>query len=210
MHRPSANNHAMGAASAEAILVLASASPRRRELLAARGIRFEVVPSRVEEIPEPGELPEAFAQRIAREKARDVANERPGRCILGADTVVIADGMVFGKPTDRNDARRMLEALSGRTHRVRTAVALLAPDGSLKETAVETLVEFRRLSSVEIDNYIESEEPFDKAGAYAIQGGAREFVTQVWGSYSNVVGLPIEAVLQLLSEHCPAALPEAR
>ncbi len=196
----------MGGTAPNPTLVLASASPRRRELLAARGIRFEAIPSRVAEIPEPGEPPETFAQRIARDKARDVATERPGRCVLGADTVVIIDGVMFGKPADRDDARRMLEALSGRTHRVRTAVALIHPDGSLMETAVETLVEFRHLSPAEIEAYIVSGEPFDKAGAYAIQGGAREFVTHVWGSHSNVVGLPIEAVLHLLNDHFPAAL----
>ncbi len=200
----------MGDTSAIPTLVLASASPRRRELLAARGIAFDIVPSHIGEIPLPGEPPETFAQRIAREKAYEVASEHPGRCILAADTVVIVDDAMFGKPADADEARRMLEALSGRTHRVRTAVALLLPDASLHETAVETLVEFRRLSAAEIDAYVDSGEPFDKAGAYAIQGGARTFVRHVWGSYSNVVGLPIEAVLHLLNEHFPAALnPEA-
>jgi septum formation protein len=186
-----------------ATLILASASPRRRDLLAARGIRFEIVPSSVEETPRPGEPPEAFAQRIAREKACDVARQRPGACVLAADTVVIAGATLFGKPTDRADARRMLRALSGRTHRVLTAVALVDGDGRIAETAVESEVEFRALTAGEIEAYLDSDEPFDKAGAYAIQGVAQKFVTGVRGSYSNVIGLPMDEVLELLRRHCP-------
>jgi septum formation protein len=186
-----------------ATLILASASPRRRDLLAAHGIRFEGVPSAVEETPRPGELPEAFAQRLAREKACDVAQQRPGTCVLAADTVVIAGATLFGKPTDRADARRMLRALSGRTHRVLTAVALVDGDGHIAETAVESEVEFRQLTAGEIEAYLDSDEPFDKAGAYAIQGVARKFVTGVRGSYSNVIGLPMDEVMELLRRHCP-------
>ncbi len=189
-----------------ATLILASASPRRRDLLAARGVRFEVVPSSVEETPRPGEPPEAFAQRIAREKACDVARHRPGTCVLAADTVVIAGASLFGKPADRDDARRMLRALSGRAHRVLTAVAFVDADGHLAETAVESEVEFRRLTSGEIEAYLDSGEPFDKAGAYAIQGLAQEFVTRVRGSYSNVIGLPMDEVLELLRRHCPSGM----
>jgi len=185
-----------------ATLILASASPRRRDLLAARGVRFEVVPSTVAETPRPGEPPEAFARRIAREKACDVAQQRSGTCVLAADTVVIAGANLFGKPKDRADARRMLRALSGRAHRVLTAVVLVRPDGRIAETAVESEVEFRQLTAGEIEAYIESGEPFDKAGAYAIQGLAREFVTDVRGSYSNVIGLPMDEVLELLHHHC--------
>jgi septum formation protein len=186
-----------------ATLILASASPRRRDLLAAHGIHFEGVPSAVEETPRPGELPEAFAQRLAREKACDVAQQRPGTCVLAADTVVIAGATLFGKPTDRADARRMLRALSGRTHRVLTAVALVDGDGHIAETAVESEVEFRQLTAGEIETYLDSDEPFDKAGAYAIQGVARKFVTGVRGSYSNVIGLPMDEVMELLRRHCP-------
>jgi septum formation protein len=184
-------------------LILASASPRRRELLAARGLRFEVVPSAVDETPCPGEPPEAFAQRLAREKACDVARHRPGTCVLAADTVVIAGANLFGKPTDRDDARRMLRALSGQTHRVLTAVALVDVDGHIAETAVESEVEFRHLTAGEIEAYLDSDEPFDKAGAYAIQGVAQKFVTGVRGSYPNVIGLPVDEVLELLRHHCP-------
>jgi len=186
-----------------ATLILASASPRRRELLAASGVGFEIVPSTVAETRHPGELPEAFAQRLAREKAGDVAQQRPGRCVLAADTVVIAGAHLFGKPTDRDDARRMLRVLSGRTHRVLTAVALVQADGHIAETAVESEVEFRQLTAGEIEAYLDSGEPFDKAGAYAIQGLAQKFVIGVRGSYSNIIGLPMDEVLELLRRHCP-------
>lgn len=186
-------------------LVLASASPRRRELLTARGFRFEVDPSNVMETPRPGEPPDAFAQRIAAEKAGDVARRHPGRCVLAADTVVVVDGTLFGKPVDRSDARRMLQALSGRTHRVLTAVALVDPTGAVEEILVESQVAFRPLTAAEIEEYLESGEPFDKAGAYAVQGLAKKFVVRVRGSHSNVVGLPMEAVTDLLQRHLPAA-----
>jgi septum formation protein len=179
-------------------LILASASPRRRELLARAGIACEVVPSDVPEVPRPGETPEAFGQRLAREKAMEVAGRRPGAYVLGADTVVVIDDSILGKPCDPADARRMLRALSGRMHRVLTAVALVAPDGALQEVVVQSEVEFRRLTAEEIDGYLASGEPFDKAGAYAVQGEGGKFVQQVRGSYSNVVGLPMEAVTELL------------
>ena len=186
-------------------LILASASPRRRELLAAGGFRFEVVPSNVVEISRPGERPEAFAQRVAREKAGDVARHCPGACILAADTVVVVDDVMFGKPTDRDDARRMLRALSGRTHRVLTAVAVMDRDGAVDELLVESHVEFCQLTTDEIEGYLDSGEPFDKAGAYAVQGLAKAFVVAVRGSYSNVVGPPMEEVTVLLRRHLPSA-----
>ena len=135
-----------------------------------------------------------------------MARHRPGRCVLAADTVVIAGANLFGKPTDRDDARRMLRALSGRTHRVLTAVALVGADGRVAETAVESEVEFRQLTAGEIEAYLDSGEPFDKAGAYAIQGLAQKFVTGVRGSYSNVIGLPMDEVLELLRRHCPSEM----
>ncbi|MGD0949133.1 MAG: Maf family protein [Candidatus Binatia bacterium] len=189
-----------------ATLILASVSPRRRELLAASGVQFDIVPSTVAEIPQAGESPEAFAQRIAREKACDVARRRPGECVLAADTVVIAGANLFGKPKDRGDARRMLLALSGSTHHVLTAVALVDADGRMAEMAVKSEVEFRRLTAGEIEDYLDSGEPFDKAGGYAIQGLARKFATQVRGSYSNVIGLPMDEVLALLRRHCGSAM----
>lgn len=185
-------------------LILASASPRRRELLAASGYRFEVVPSTVDEILLPGESPALFAQRVAREKACEVAGRRPGTCVLAADTVVVVNGALFGKPADRNHARRMLRALSARVHRVLTAVALIPPTAAPESVLVESEVEFRRLTAAEIEAYLDSEEPYDKAGAYAVQGEARKFVASVRGSYSNVIGLPMEAVAELLRPHLAA------
>ncbi len=179
-------------------LVLASASPRRRELLAAAGYRFEVVPSDIPEIPRLGEPPEAFAQRIASDKAADVARRRPRTYVLGADTVVVVDGMLFGKPTDRTDARRMLQALSGRAHRVLTAVTLVTPVGTMQSGTVESRVEFRPLSPADIEAYLDLDEPYDKAGAYAVQGYARQFISAVHGSHSNVVGLPMELISEWL------------
>ncbi len=197
----------------QARLILASASPRRRELLAASGVHFEVVPSTVAETPMRDEPPEAFARRVAREKACEVAARCPGRCVLAADTVVIVDRAggraLFGKPADRAEARRMLQVLSGSVHCVFTAVALVDSAGGLAETAVHSEVEFRSLTAAEIEAYLDSGEPFDKAGAYAIQGRARRFVTRVRGSYSNVVGFPMEEVLALLRQHCPLEMGTA-
>ena len=182
-------------------LILASASPRRRELLAQLGIAFEVVPSAVPEIPQANEPPEAFARRMAWEKAIEVARRRPGRCVMAADTVVILAGTVFGKPRDRADARGMLQALSGRTHRVATAVALVSAGGESEEILVESAVEFRGIAANEIERYLDSGEPFDKAGAYAVQGLGSKFVVRVEGSFSNVVGLPLDEVAELLRRH---------
>jgi septum formation protein len=185
-------------------LVLASASPRRRALLAQLGIPFDIVTSDVPETPQPGESAAAFAQRVARDKAIEGARRRPGTYVLGADTVVVVEGAILGKPADRDDARRMLCTLSGRAHEVLTAVALVDPAGDVDEIVVRTGVEFRRLAAEQIEHYLDSGEPFDKAGAYAVQGGAQTFVLQVRGSYSNVVGLPMEEVAALLRRRLPA------
>jgi septum formation protein len=182
-------------------LVLASASPRRRELLAELGMAFEVVPSNVPEVPRPGESAQRFAARVAREKAVDVARRRPGCFVLAADTLVSVDGCILGKPTDRQDARRMLRLLSGRTHQVLTAVALVDPAGEVEEAQVQSEVEFRRLEADDLERYLDTGEAFDKAGAYAVQGLARAFVQRVRGSFSNVVGLPKEEVSELLHRH---------
>jgi septum formation protein len=187
-----------------AALVLASGSPRRRELLAELGVTFEVLTSDVPEVPKIGELPAAFARRVARDKAVAVAQRCPGRHVLAADTVVVLDDAILNKPVDRADARRMLQALSGRVHRVLTAVALLDPRTGLDELLVESAVEFRPLTSDEIETYLDSGEPFDKAGAYAVQGLAKAFVVSVRGSLSNVIGLPLEDVADLLRRHLDA------
>lgn len=181
-------------------LVLASMSPRRRELLARAGFIFEVRPSSINETPLPEEPPEDFARRAAQDKALAVAAESPpGSLILGADTIVVADHEILGKPADASDALRMLRLLSGRTHRVITGICIVHPPGSIEAVTHETThVTFRTLDEVEIAAYVASGEPFDKAGAYGIQGLASKFVTRVEGCYFNVVGLPVALVYDLL------------
>lgn len=183
-------------------LVLASGSPRRQALLRELGVPFETVVSGVPECPRTQEEPSDFVRRAAREKAYAVAALRPEDWVLGADTEVVLDSQVLGKPADVTDAGRMLRRLSGKVHRVLTGVALLAPGGRLHtELAVESRVEFRTLGGQEVDAYVASGEPMDKAGAYAIQGGAAGFVRSVSGSYTNVVGLPLEEVRAVLSRN---------
>jgi len=189
-------------------LVLGSASPRRAALLRTLGVGFEIVASDLPEAAAAGESADAFARRVAREKGAAVARAVPGAWVLSADTIVVVDGAILGKPLDDGDARAMLQRLSGRTHEVVTAVALTAPGGALAaELLVRSAVAFRRLTPAEIDAYVATGEPADKAGAYAIQGGAAGFVRRVSGSYTNVVGLPIDEVREVLARH--ALLPAA-
>jgi len=181
------------------MLVLGSASPRRAALLREMGVPFAVLASDVPETPLPGEAPAAFAQRAAVDKGVAVAALRPGAWVLAADTVVAVAGEILGKPRDAADARRMLRQLSGRVHEVLTGVALCAPDGACVEAlVVRTAVTFRDLSDEEIAAYVAGGEPADKAGAYAIQGGAAAFVSAVNGSLSNVIGLPVDEVRAML------------
>jgi septum formation protein len=188
-------------------LILASASPRRRELLAQAGYRFEVQASSVPESRRPGEDAIRFATRLAREKAEEVFARRQGAdmaetaTVLGADTVVVCDGEVLGKPSDAADAERMLLLLSGRTHHVVTGVAVVW--GSSSPPAVEiaaelTQVTVQTLSPEEVSRYVASGEPMDKAGAYAIQGYAGRWIPRISGCYFNVVGLPLALVASLL------------
>jgi septum formation protein len=179
------------------MLVLASASPRRRELLAAAGIPFEVVPVDLDETPLDGEVPDAHVQRLAREKASTAQAMRPDALVLGADTIVVVSGQILGKPRDAEDAARMLRALAGRAHDVLTGVALTGARGTTVELE-RTRVWFTPLSEQEIADYGASGEPRDKAGAYAIQGLASKFVVRIDGSYTNVVGLPVALVYRLL------------
>jgi len=174
--------------------VLASASPRRAELLRAAGIPFEVAVADVDESQHPGEDAEAYVRRVAAAKAARVAASHPGRPVLGADTTVVVDGQVLGKPYDAADAARMLGQLSGRSHLVLTGVCLIGPAGETRIDAAVTTVEFRALQAAEIGEYVDSGEPMDKAGGYAIQGGAAGFVTRLDGEYSNVVGLPVALI----------------
>ncbi len=176
-------------------LCLGSASPRRQALLAVYGLEFEVCPAAVDESVRPGEPPEAYVRRLAWAKARDVAARMPGYGILAGDTIVVAAGDLLGKPADRADAARMLRRLSGRTHRVVTAYTLLdARDGSSRQGAAETGVTFRALPEAWIDWYAALAEPCDKAGAYAVQGIGGAMVERIEGSYTNVVGFPVERI----------------
>ena len=185
----------------EFALILASASPRRQELLRLAGISVEVIPSHADERFRSGEKPERHVIRLAREKAHEVAGRNPNRCVLGADTVVVVDGKVLGKPEDPKEAEEMLRFLSDREHRVITGYCLLNSTlENRKEGFVTTRVRFKPLSSEEIRWYIATEEPFDKAGAYAIQGRGAFMIREIFGSYTNVVGLPLCEVIEALKE----------
>jgi septum formation protein len=197
------------------MLILASASPRRQELLRNAGIPFVVQPADIDETPRPGEIPRSYAERLAREKAAVVHRERPDAFVLGADTIVVVDGAILGKPADAADAARMLRMLSGRTHEVITGVCVLGPvasgqwsvagkperptENQKPTTASEiTRVTMCELSESDIREYIATGEPMDKAGAYAIQGIASRWITRIEGDYANVVGLPVSLVYGML------------
>lgn len=182
------------------MLVLASASPRRQELLRNAGIEFVVQPADVPEVPHPGENPGAYAERLAREKAQTVFQERPKNVVLGADTVVIVDDTILEKPADADDARRMLRVISGRNHFVTTGVCLAGP-GFEDVRSETTLVTVDKIGEQDIEFYVSTKEPMDKAGAYAIQGIASRWIPRIEGDYSNVVGLPVALVYRMLREH---------
>ena len=192
------------------MLILASASPRRRELLTQAGFNFRVHPAHIPEDLLAGEDPIAYVTRLAREKARAVYDQlaaaEPRIAVLGADTTVTLDNHILGKPEDAADAARMLRLLSGRTHRVITGVSLVSAVGV--ETAAEvTAVQFLTLSDAEIEAYVATGEPMDKAGAYAIQGRAARWIPRIEGCYFNVVGLPIALVATLLEGSRPVRRP---
>ncbi|HSL92398.1 MAG TPA: Maf family protein [Candidatus Limnocylindrales bacterium] len=180
-------------------LILASASPRRRELLRAVGVPFRVVPSRIEEIPRPGEPPLRFVRRAAREKAEEVAARNPSSFVLSADTIVVAKGKILGKPADRKEGRRMLSLLAGHEHLVHTAACLHRADGGYRDgLCVTTRVRFRHLTKREIAAYLRTGESDDKAGAYAAQGAGNLLIDRICGSFTNVVGLPMTQTLAML------------
>jgi septum formation protein len=183
------------------MLILASASPRRAELLRAAGIQFETLPVDIDETPLPDERPEAHVRRLAEQKARAALVHRPNATVLGADTVVVVDDRILGKPRDAGDASRMLRLLAGREHHVLTGVCLVR-DVAVVDLSC-TRVWFSALGEHEIAWYVGSGEPMDKAGAYAIQGLASRFVERIDGSYSNVVGLPVALIYKLLAEFSP-------
>jgi septum formation protein len=183
-------------------LILASTSPRRAEILHDAGFSFTVVASAVDETPIPGESPSDLVQRLANAKAELASARAVGPAIvLAADTVVTLDGRIFGKPRSADDARYILENLSGRTHAVVTGVTLVRlPDAERRNFVESTLVHFAQLSAEEITRYLATEEPHDKAGAYAIQGRAGRYIPRIEGDYFNVVGLPLAHVTQALAE----------
>ena len=185
------------------MLVLASASPRRQEILRNAGIPFVVQPSDVPEIPQDGEGAKAYAERLAREKALAISHLRPNDIILGADTVVVVNNQILEKPNDAADAVRMLRLLSDKTHEVITGVCLTVPNPrtenrELRTGSETTLVTFGELTDDDIRCYIGTGEPMDKAGAYAIQGIASRWITRIEGDYFNVVGLPVALVCRML------------
>jgi septum formation protein len=186
-------------ASLSSEFILGSVSARRRHLFAAFGLPFRCQGADIAEDQRPGEPEEDFALRLAFEKAEAVARRNPAAWVLGADTLVAGMGVILGKPQNSGQAADMLRLLSGRTHRVLTGVALCGLESGLRQGWVETTkVSFRHLKWAEIEDYLKSGEPADKAGAYGIQGAAGAFVRRVEGSYTNVVGLPMESLRRVL------------
>ena len=179
-------------------LILASASPRRQELLRDAGVTFAVHAAHINEDQRADEPPIDYAMRLAREKAQAIAQHYPQSYVLGADTIVVLDGEVLGKPIDAEDAAGMLRRLSGREHQVTTAVAVVSPGGNTVVRSSTTKVCFREITNAEIERYVAGGEPMDKAGAYAIQGGASRWANRIEGEFSNVVGLPLSLVTEIL------------
>ncbi|MCK4537758.1 MAG: septum formation protein Maf [Candidatus Krumholzibacteria bacterium] len=178
-------------------LVLASASPRRREILSSLGFEFEVIPPDVDESEIFWKDPEKIATLLAELKAVDVLGGKPRKTVIGADTIVVCEGTVMGKPGNREEIVSMLERLSGRSHKVLTGIAIATlPDTRIVEVET-TIVRFRELSRGEIEKYADMDEPVDKAGAYAIQGHASVFVERIEGCYLNVVGLPVQRLFKM-------------
>ncbi|HJQ69348.1 MAG TPA: Maf family protein [Blastocatellia bacterium] len=182
----------------ESNIILASSSPRRADLLKTIGVSFELVPSNINERPHQDEAPADYIIRLARAKVIDAARKRDSGLVIGADTIVVLDGRILGKPRDEDDAARMLKLLSGRWHAVMTGVALY--DAATRREVADydkTLVRFAQLSEKEIDWYIRTGEPMDKAGSYAIQERGAMFVEEIAGNYHNVVGLPLTLLYRL-------------
>jgi septum formation protein len=188
----------------EASLILASGSPRRRELLSRLQLPFAAVPAQIAERAQPGESPRAMAERLAREKAEVVAarmGSTPRRVVLGSDTIVVIDEEVLGKPRDREHAVALLRRLIGRTHRVITGIAVVESDtGRTRSRVVESRVTLRPADEGELRSYVASGESLDKAGAYAVQGEGRRFITEIEGSETNVIGLPLEETRVMLRQ----------
>ncbi len=181
-------------------LVLASASPRRADLLRRLGLEFSIDPSHIPEDGVDGETPGEHAERLAREKAVEVRDRHPGSLVLAGDTVVVLAGKVLGKPRDRSEAVEMLLSLQGRTHTVMSGLALAFPEGAVRSGVLATGVTFRPMDGEMARRYVETGEPMDKAGAYGIQGYGSALVQEIRGDYHTVVGLPLPLLLDLLQE----------
>ncbi len=181
--------------------ILASASPRRQELLRSVGLKFKTIPAHVNEDYCEGESPREHVQRLARDKALAVARKYPESWVLGADTIVVIDGLILGKPKNKTQARQMLERLSGREHNVFTGFTLShTASRSRKTKVIRSAVQFKQISAEEMEWYISCDEPYDKAGGYAVQGRGAYFIQSIRGSYTNVIGLPLCEVLEELKK----------
>ncbi len=178
-------------------IILASGSPRRSEILASVGWEFTKYPPDIDETELEGETPDDYVLRLAHEKASRVADKHPNEIVLGADTTVVIDRQIIGKPVDLNDARRMLQMLSGNLHEVLTGIAI-ARNGEIRSAVQRTRVKFATMSDAEIDFLSENGDPLDKAGAYAVQAQAALFIEEIEGDYWNVVGLPVSLVYKLI------------
>ncbi len=178
-------------------IILASASPRRKQLLSSIGLKFKTVPAHVNENYLNGETPSQHARRLAQSKAKIISEKYPDAWVLGADTIVVIDGQILGKPENKAQAKKMLQKLSGRTHKVHTAFTITRAASSISRTRViQSAVSFKNISPDEIKWYISSKEPYDKAGGYAAQEKGASFIKSVRGSYTNVIGLPLCEVLE--------------
>jgi septum formation protein len=179
--------------------ILASASPRRQELLRSVGLKFKIIPAHVDENYSAGESPRQHVQRLSIDKAMVIAKKYPEAWVLGADTIVVIDGMILGKPENKTQAQKMLQKLSGREHKVFTGFTIAHLAAKIYKTKViQSAVRFKTLSPKEMDWYVSCDEPYDKAGGYAVQGKGACFIQSIRGSYTNVIGLPLCEVLEAL------------
>ncbi|MEE9911798.1 MAG: Maf family protein [Deltaproteobacteria bacterium] len=185
--------------SLSAPFILASASPRRLELLRSVGLKFKILPAHIDETRLAGETPRTHVRRLSRDKAQAIAGQHPQALVLGADTIVVIDGLILGKPKNKKQAREMLERLSGRQHTVFTGFTIACDGCRISRTrVVQSAVYFKAISSEEMNWYVHCDEPYDKAGGYAVQGRGASFIKAIRGSYTNVIGLPLCEVLEEL------------
>jgi septum formation protein len=179
--------------------ILASASPRREELLRSVGLKFKIIPADVDETYLNGETPRTHVRRLSGNKAQVIADRYPKALVLGADTIVVIDGLILGKPKNKKQAREMLQRLSNRRHTVLTGFSIARADAGISKTkVVQSAVQFKKISPEEMDWYVGGDEPYDKAGGYAVQGMGAYFIKAIRGSYTNVIGLPLCEVLEEL------------